>query len=382
MQYEPKHIVIDGGPCAGKTTILSIAVQTLQQKGFLPIIVPEAATLLIGNGIRPNVMEPADFQGLVARLQDRHEMVWRYSERLYRDQRPVFLYDRGILSGGAYLDHTNDTVDMHAFEQQVLVPAIKEDLEGANARYSAIIHLVTAADGAEEYYTLQNNKARSEGPELARLLDHKTKQCWLGHGHLRIISNRNSDGTQKSFEAKTQQAIDQILETLGMPIPIEAEDKYLLSSDFDPRSITVPYVKIDIEQTYIRGGASTEDRVRERRLGIGVSYYHTTKWPGPRGNRFETERRINRSLYRRLLEQRRDDCETIRKTRYCFLYQDQYFELDIFKDKLAGTNQVERERTVANPTTVLPEFLGPAENVTGNPLFTNFGLARYAKNAH
>lgn len=30
-------------------------------------------------------------------------------------------------------------------------------------RYDAVFHLVTAADGAEEFYSLTNNKARSEG---------------------------------------------------------------------------------------------------------------------------------------------------------------------------------------------------------------------------
>ena len=29
-------------------------------------------------------------------------------------------------------------------------------------RYIGIFHLVTAADGAEEYYTLENNNARTE----------------------------------------------------------------------------------------------------------------------------------------------------------------------------------------------------------------------------
>lgn len=52
-----------------------------------------------------------------------------------------------------------------------------------DGRYDAIIHLVTAADGAEKYYTLDNCVARSETPELARLLDLNTQKAWLGHPH-------------------------------------------------------------------------------------------------------------------------------------------------------------------------------------------------------
>ena len=32
-------------------------------------------------------------------------------------------------------------------------------------RYDAVFHLVTAAQGAERFYTLENNQARSETPE-------------------------------------------------------------------------------------------------------------------------------------------------------------------------------------------------------------------------
>ena len=37
-------------------------------------------------------------------------------------------------------------------------------------RYDAVFHLVTAAKGAEEFYTLSNNQARTETIEQARIL--------------------------------------------------------------------------------------------------------------------------------------------------------------------------------------------------------------------
>lgn len=36
-----------------------------------------------------------------------------------------------------------------------------------DGRYDGILHLVTAADGAEEHYSLDNNEARSESVEMA-----------------------------------------------------------------------------------------------------------------------------------------------------------------------------------------------------------------------
>ena len=40
-------IVITGGPCAGKTTLMSKAIQELGERGVKVLIVPEAATTLI-----------------------------------------------------------------------------------------------------------------------------------------------------------------------------------------------------------------------------------------------------------------------------------------------------------------------------------------------
>lgn len=48
-------------------------------------------------------------------------------------------------------------------------------------RYDMVIHMTTAADGAEDFYTLGNNHARSESPELAIELDRKIQAQWQGH---------------------------------------------------------------------------------------------------------------------------------------------------------------------------------------------------------
>ena len=51
-------------------------------------------------------------------------------------------------------------------------------------RYNAVFHMVTAADGASKFYTLENNQARTETPEQALDLDRRTQKCWLGHAHM------------------------------------------------------------------------------------------------------------------------------------------------------------------------------------------------------
>lgn len=56
-------------------------------------------------------------------------------------------------------------------------------------RYDQIIHMVTAANGAERFYALDNNSTRTEGIEVACLLDKKTKNVWIGHPYIDVIDN-------------------------------------------------------------------------------------------------------------------------------------------------------------------------------------------------
>lgn len=52
-----------------------------------------------------------------------------------------------------------------------------------------MFHLVTAARGAEKFYTLENNAARSEPIEVARVLDDRVLRAWLGHPKLHVFDN-------------------------------------------------------------------------------------------------------------------------------------------------------------------------------------------------
>jgi len=56
-------------------------------------------------------------------------------------------------------------------------------------RYDMVVHLVTAADGAEKHYTTTNNAARTETAEEARALDKKIVKCWQKHKHHKIVDN-------------------------------------------------------------------------------------------------------------------------------------------------------------------------------------------------
>lgn len=53
--------------------------------------------------------------------------------------------------------------------------------------YDGVMHLVTAADGAEEFYTLDNNDARSEDLSAAIDVDNNVQNVWSGCPHHYIL---------------------------------------------------------------------------------------------------------------------------------------------------------------------------------------------------
>ena len=60
--------------------------------------------------------------------------------------------------------------------QKILSGLGCDSIQLRDARYDQVVHMMTAANGAEQFYQLANNATRSEGLELARELDTKAAQ--------------------------------------------------------------------------------------------------------------------------------------------------------------------------------------------------------------
>jgi CYTH domain-containing protein len=371
-----KRIVIDGGPCSGKTTGLIKISEKMIEQGILPFSVPEAATLLISSGITPKLVGIERFQQEVIGLQLRNEDHWNRTARKISGEQAlpyVIFYDRGLLTGSAYLQGENQ---LENFQKKILAKAGDDyNIEEFRARYEGVIHMVTAADGAEKYYTLENNRARTETPGQARALDLRTQHAWLGHPHLAVIANKDKNGKRISFDSKIKNALAEVYRIIGLPIPMELEDKFELNS-FDPAKLPVKFEMIDITQTYlIPQEEGNQDRVRMRSWMGFSSYFKTSKGPATDEGRPEIEHRISRKRYLALLENKKPETSAIRKLRYCFLWKNQYFEVDVFQGKQSNLILMERERTDKNDLTELPPFIDVKKEVTGEKAYSNFELA-------
>jgi hypothetical protein len=91
----------------------------------------------------------------------------------YESLKPsVVLCDRGLFDGSAYVNSE--------MWHQILDDQGWSGLNFIEKRYDAIIHMVTAAEGAEEFYNF-SNEARYESAQEARVRDHSLRKAYLGH---------------------------------------------------------------------------------------------------------------------------------------------------------------------------------------------------------
>ena len=237
----------------------------------------------------------------------------------------------------------------------------------ARDNYDAVFHLVTAAIGALEYYTTANNEARSESSEQAAALDTITRNAWLGHSHLRVIDNSTG------FSDKIDRLIKEVFVAMGVPTPIETERKFLIKLPSKEQLEACQSAKSNIVQTYLkRLDPKVERRVRQRGIDGEFSYYYTEKKKLSDCSRDEVERRITKDEYLAYLV---EGMATVRKDRYCFFYENQYFELDIYPD-WENEAILEIELTSEDQEVKLPDWIEVIKEVTGDDRYKNANLAK------
>lgn len=311
-------IAITGGPCAGKSTALSWINEEFTKKGYKVLFIPETATELITGGVAPWTCETdIDFQTAILKLQLAKEKIFEeVAQHLYDAQKVLIVCDRGTLDGKAYIEkHNFDKIlnNLHLTETQ-----LKDS-------YDAVFHLVTAAKGASEFYTLANNSARTETIEEAIANDDKIISAWTGHSHFRVIDNSTD------FKKKMQRFVTEISNFLGEPTPYEIERKFLIEyPDIAKLEADKNCGKVEIIQTYLKSNDDKEIRVRQRGNNGSYSYTKTIKQTINGLKRLETEKRLTQAEYINLLMDADTTKHQIRKTRYCLVYNNQYFEIDIY----------------------------------------------------
>lgn len=151
----------------------------------------------------------------------------------------ILLMNRGVMDGQAYV---NEDV-----WQAILDETGWSTIQLRDKRYEAVVHLMSAAEGAEDFYFSERD---AETIEQARMVDKRLIEAWVGHPQFNIVKN-----TKKGFKTKIDYCLQRVLSFIGMPQPTNLTRKYLLAYDKPNIEINVPQgVKkesFQLEETFI-----------------------------------------------------------------------------------------------------------------------------------
>jgi len=181
-------IVLTGGPGGGKTTLIEELLSDPAWSGRI-ITLPEAIFILGQVGISPRQKL---FQRVMVHLQMTLED--GLDRALSLAEPRLILCHRGSLDPLAYwLDRGWPEEEFFTFTGTTL--------EEHYRRYKAVIHLVTAADKAEQHYTRWPEAHRPEEIKDAVRLDRLIQRVWDGHPNYYRLDNEERDWATKSKAA-------------------------------------------------------------------------------------------------------------------------------------------------------------------------------------
>lgn len=187
-------------------------------------------------------------------------------------------------------------------------------------------------------------------------------QKWVGTPHLRI--------------AKNQDALLKLIVNASAKKGYEIERKFLIEyPDISCLSALDNAKAVNMEQVYLKRGEMGESmRVRKRFEGDFAVYVKTVKQKISDTVRIENEFEISESDYKNELKNADTALKPIIKTRYHIMYNDVYYELDVFPFwKKQAYLEVELESE--NDTFNFPSFIKVIREVTYDKRYTNHSLA-------
>ena len=169
--------------------------------------------------------------------------------------------------------------------------------------------------------------------------------------------------------------ISEILSFIGEPVPVEVYKKFLIKYPNIEMLESIPNCKkIDIYQKYIKITPNEEVRIRQRGIDGSYVYSRTVKRKTADNSMIEIEKRISKGEFIDLFAEHSETDLVVKKDRYCFVYHNQYYEIDIYPfwdDKAI----LEMEFRDNYHEIEIPPFIEVLSEVTTDEFYQNQKLA-------
>lgn len=360
------RIVLTGGPCAGKSTLVATLQSTLEERtGVKVFCVPEAATLLVTGGLQWSGDTESTIENQLAVLNTQMALEDAFIRAARAAKKPALVVcDRGTMDGRAYC--SNEQFD----EIMRRLGCSLEQLR--DSRYDAVIHLVSAAIGAESHYNL-DNPARFEDVEGAKTADETLRNMYIGHPRVKLIDN-----SAGSFQAKLDRAVDFVYEIIGHTKPKHRTRRYLITKPPALADIPVPVATMNVTITVLSGSEPGNVKLAFRREQNGNAlflYYNTVTEDN--GERVQSQHKLSAREYANLIEQRDPNHNDVVKKAMSFTYRDHFFELSVFDEPASIRGQGVIYVTTDDVTAVqFPDWLPIDIDTTGDIKYSTLELSR------
>lgn len=374
-------VVLTGGPCGGKTTSLARITNFFQSLGWKVYRVSEVAyTFMSGGLVFPELNEETVYQ-----FQKNLIFTMMVIEKTFDDlaiadtnDRVIIVCDRGVMDSTAYM--LPGQWDRARREEGW------NETELRDRRYNQVIHMVSVAKGATEHYSLAGHGTRHEDVESAVKLDEQVANAWVGHPYYDVIDNSSN------FEDKLRRMLQCICDRIGIDasdrLALKAKKLKFLVSSIDWKHPCLQNIKTHefaVENRFLAGSVSCSDhsRIRSRQsTDHDFTYVHTTRSRSSTPDQVcETKRQLSRQTYHLLLHsQVSRDHLALYKSRFTLLWNDQYYQLDVFDDKRCppharGLVLLETFSTKPPEELSFPPFLVIDREVSGEARYRLFNLA-------
>lgn len=251
-------VVLTGGPCGGKTTGQTRLCTFFENMGWKVFRVPETATVLLSGGVKfsdLNAEEGFKFQENLLRTMIQIENTFfQLGESCSRNC--LIICDRGAMDASAFI--SKDKWEL------MMASNGWNNVELRDNRYNQIIHMVSAANGAEDFYSTEDHACRSEGVELARELDYKAAAAWVGHPYFDVIDN------SQDFETKLCRMIECVCQKLGIDTgdrlrSSSCKVKFLVKGPLPSDNEFPPFQDFDVVHNYLQSNnPKMQARLRKR----------------------------------------------------------------------------------------------------------------------
>lgn len=349
--------------------------------------VPETATILLSGGVKfaeLSTQQAFEFQKDLLLTLLRIEDVFFKQASMVTNRNVLVICDRGAMDPSAYIDKTS--------WKKMLGECELDQFYLREARYDQVVHMTTAADGAESFYTLANNTARKEGLRDAIRQDELTRNVWLGHPYIDVIDNSEC----RKFDDKILKLLQVVCDRAGLDysdrLSKNSRKRKWLINNVDMSKLT-RFEEFSVKHDYLLSHSKNlQIRIRSRMQNNKLTYTLTSRQLVSRRNSkgeeekesLETRMALSKKEYEGYMALKDQSRATLHKIRRCFTYGSQYYNLDIYVAPLPPNADGKQLMMIETYTThpkdsahpVLPPFLDVAKEITGDSHYSMYKLSK------